>query len=52
MSLDVENRKIGGCALRSNDRYIFKTDNKIRTKYNGSPYYIGTLLWNELPVKI
>ena len=49
MPLDQNNRKVGVCALRSNDKYVFKTDNKIGTKYKRSPYYIGTLLWNELP---
>ena len=49
MSLDHNNRKIGVRNLRSNIKYIFKTDNKIGTKYQRSPYYLGTLLWNELP---
>ena len=49
MSLDHNNRKIGARNLRSNNKYIFKTDNKIRTTYQCSPYHQGTLLWNELP---
>ena len=32
------------------DKYIFKVDRKIGTKYQHSPYYKGTLLWNELNV--
>ena len=28
---------------------IYKTDNKIATKYQYSPIYLGTKLWNELP---
>ena len=52
MSLDRNNRKVGARALRSNNKYIFKTDNKVGTKYQCSPYYKGTLLWNELPKDI
>ena len=48
-SLNVNNRKITNRVLRSNDKYIFKVDIKIGTKYQHSPYYKGTLLWNELP---
>ena len=48
MSLDHHNRKIGPRNLRSNNNYVFKIDNKIGTKYQRSPYYQGTLLWNEL----
>ena len=49
LSLDRTNRKVGERNLRSNNKYIFKTDNKIGTKHQRSPYYQGTLLWNELP---
>ena len=49
-SLNVDNRKQRNRLLRSNEKYISKTDRKIGTKYQRSPYYIGTLLWNELPV--
>ena len=49
MSLDPNNRKIGPRTLRSNNKYIFKTDNKVGTKYQRSPFYQGTILWNELP---
>ena len=49
MSLDLTNRKIGPRTLRSNNKYIFKTDNKVGTKYQRSPFYQGTILWNELP---
>ena len=52
MSPDHNDRKVGVCALRSNDKYVFKVDNKIGTKYKRSPYYIDTLLWNELPKKV
>ena len=29
-------------------KYVFKTDAKICKKYERSPYYIGTRLWNKL----
>ena len=47
-SKNMENRKICERDLRSADKYIFKVDRKIGTKYQHSPFYIGTLLWNEL----
>ena len=34
--------------LRSNDKYIFKIDSKIGTKYQRSQYYKGTSLWNDI----
>ena len=49
-SRDDNNRKPVNRVLRSNEKYIFKVDNKIGTKYQCSPYYMGTLLWNQLPV--
>ena len=52
MSRDEKNRKIGVRDLRSNTKFIFKTDSKIGTKYQRSPYYQGTLLWNELPTSV
>ena len=51
-SLDQKNRKVGVRNLRINNKYIFKTDSKIGTKYQRSPYYQGTLLWNELPAHV
>ena len=47
-SRNVENRKICPRDLRSGEKYIFKVDRKIGTKYQRSPFYMGTLLWNEL----
>ena len=49
-SLNRDNRKVCERDLRSRDKYIFKVDRKIGTKYQHSPYYKGTLLWNELNV--
>ena len=33
---------------RSQQKYVFKVDAKIGKKYERSPYYIGTCLWNKL----
>ena len=33
---------------RSQQKYVFKTDTKFGKKYEHSPYYIGTGLWNKL----
>ena len=52
MSRDEKDRKVGVRDLRSNTKFIFKTDSKIGTKYQRSPYYQGTLLWNELPTPV
>ena len=34
------------------DKIVFKVPAKITPVYEGSPYYIGTKLWNELPKRI
>ena len=47
-SKNLGNRKICERDLRSAEKYIFKVDRKIGTKYQHSPFYVGTLLWNEL----
>ena len=33
---------------RSQQKYVFKVDAKIGNKYERSPYYVGTRLWNKL----
>ena len=33
---------------RMHKKRVFRTDNKIGTKYRNSPYYKGTKLWNTL----
>ena len=38
----LTNRKISERDLRSADKYIFKIDSKIGTKYQRSPFYLGT----------
>ena len=42
-------RKITDRATRQQEKYVFKTDSKIGKKYEKSPYYQGTLLWDKLP---
>ena len=51
-SKNVDNRKIFERELRNADKYVFKTDRKIGTKYQHSPFYKGTLLWNDLSADI
>ena len=33
---------------RSQQKYVFKVDTKIGKKYERSPYYNGTCLWNKM----
>ena len=42
-------RKITDRATRQQKKYVFITDTKIGKKYERSPYYQGTLLWDKLP---
>ena len=35
--------------LLDNRKNVFKTDTKIGKKYEKSPYYLGTKLWDNLP---
>ena len=42
------NRAIGARRTRQQEKYIFRTDSKIGTKYSNSPYYKGSKLWNAL----
>ena len=46
LSKNPENRKIGNRNTRQQEKYIFKTDSKIGTKYSNSPYYKGTKMWD------
>ena len=41
-------RHVTRANTHSQQKYIFKVDTKIGKKYERSPYYIGTLLWNKL----
>ena len=42
-------RKITDRATRQQEKYVFKTDTKIGKKYENSPSYQGTKLWDKLP---
>ena len=37
---------------RANEKFVFKTETKIGTKYQNSPFYYGTTLWNNLSKEI
>ena len=41
-------RAITNVNTRSQTKYVFKTESKIGKKYEKSPYYLGTRLWNLL----
>ena len=41
-------RAVTNVNTRSQTKYVFKTDTKIGKKYEKSPYYLGTRLWNGL----
>ena len=45
-------RHVTRANTRSQQKYVFKVDTKIGKKYERSPYYIGTLLWNKLSTEI
>ena len=44
-------RKVTNRPTRQQGKYVFKTDTKIGNKYEKSPYYIGTKLWDKLPTE-
>ena len=41
-------RKIGERVIRYNQKFVFKTETRIGSKYENSPFYKGTVLWNKL----
>ena len=49
LSKDVDFLHVPGRITRNANRIVFKVPAKINPVYERSPYYIGTLLWNELP---
>ena len=49
LSKDASFLHVPGRITRSADKIVFKVPTKIRPVYERSPYYIGSLLWNELP---
>ena len=44
--------RIGVCATRQCDNYVFHTDITVTGAYGRSPYYIESKLWNDLPSDI
>ena len=49
LSKNNENRVIGARNTRQNDKYVFRMDTKVGTKYSHSPFYRGCKLWDLLP---
>ena len=45
-------RKIGARNTRQNDKFVFKMDNKIGTKYSHSPFYKGNKIWDLLSIEV
>ena len=45
-------RHVARVNTRSQHKYVFKVDTKIGKKYERSPYYLGTRLWDKLPKNI
>ena len=41
-------RYIGERVTRNNRRFVFKTETRVGKKYENSPFYRGTVLWNKL----
>ena len=48
LSKDKKFIKVPGRLTRAANKIVFKVPTKILPVYERSPYYIGTLLWNEL----
>ena len=42
-------RYIGERVTRANQSFVFKTETRIGSKYENSPFYRGTVFWNKLP---
>ena len=43
-----KSRSVTNVNTRSQTKYVFKTDVKIGKKYEKSPFFLGTILWNAL----
>ena len=43
-----KSRSVTNVNTRSQAKYVFKTDVKIGKKYEKSPFFLGTILWNAL----
>ena len=45
-------RHVPGRITRNNQKFFFRTETRIGTKYENSPFYRGTILWNNLPKEL
>ena len=52
MSKNVENRKIYARNTRQQNKFEFKMNSKIGTKYQNSPFYKGCKLWDKFSQEI
>ena len=41
-------RKVGARNTRQQEKFVFKMDNRVGTKYSHSPLYKGSKLWDSL----
>ena len=47
-SKDQNVRQVRNRVTRNNQKFVFKSETRIGTKYEKSPFYQGTTLWNSL----
>ena len=47
-SKSLENRALANRPTRMHNKYVFKTENRVGTKYSNNPYYKGSKLWDKL----
>ena len=52
LSKDENYVHVPGRMTRNANRIVFKVPTRMLTIYEHCPYYIGTVLWNELPQDI
>ena len=48
LSKNPDNRAISVRQTRQNEKFVFRYDSKVGTKYHKSSYYKGGKLWNML----
>ena len=51
-SKNVKNVKQSERRTRTAEKIVFNIPNRCTTKFLSSVYYIGTQLWNELPLNV
>ena len=52
LSRDEKLIKVPARETRNAGKIIFKVPTRITPKYEKSPFYVGTKLWDELPINI